>query len=203
MPCIPLGSGRRRLPFLLGALALALGCSHPREYVWIDDFKRSSVGNGPATIGPGDVLQVRVFNQEQLGSRTRVREDGKITLPLVNDVEAVGLTPRALAVELERRFKDLVKNPVVTVSLEDKKPATVLVVGEVVKPGAYSIAEFPGILHALVSAGGLTRDASDDEIFVVREGVTSRIRFRYDALLAPSSKAKSFKLEAGDVIVVE
>lgn len=197
-------SGAQRLGIVpLVVLALASACSHTREFVWVDDFKAPQTKPLPVLVAPGDLLQVRVFNQDQLGSRTRVREDGKITLPLVNDVDAAGLTPRALAVEIERRLKDLVKNSIVTISIEEKKPTTVLVVGEVVKPGAYSIDEMTGVLHALVSAGGLTQDASDDKIFVVRRGVPARIRFRYEDLLAPSGKAKTFRLEVDDVVVVE
>jgi polysaccharide export outer membrane protein len=180
-----------------------VSCHPARTYVWVDDFKGSALKTEPITIASGDVVQVRVFNQEQLSARTRVRADGKITLPLINDVEAAGHTPRALAVELEKRFKDLVRNPVITVSIEERRPTTVLVVGEVTKPGVYSIDEAPGLLRLLVNAGGLTQDASDDRIFVVREGVEGRIRFRYDALLLPNGKAKSFKLEVGDVVVVE
>ena len=201
---MPLNARRwSRTLVLLTSFVLPLGCHPARSYVWVDDFKGSAQRTEPITIAPGDVLQVRVFNQEQLSARTRVRADGKITLPLVNDVEAAGYTPRALAVELERRFRDLVKNPVITISIEDRKPTTVLVVGEVAKPGAYSIDEAPGLLHLLVSAGGLTVEASDDGIFVVREGLERRIRFRYDSLLLPTGKAKGFKLEVGDVVVVE
>jgi polysaccharide export outer membrane protein len=201
---VPLTARRwSRTIVLLTSVLLLVSCHPERTYVWVDDFKGSALKSEPMTIASGDVIQVRVFNQEQLSARTRVRTDGKITLPLINDVEAAGSTPRGLAVGLERRFKDLVRNPVITVSIEERRPTTVLVVGEVTKPGVYSIDEDPGLLRLLVNAGGLTQDASDDRIFVVREGVESRIRFRYDPLLLPNGKAKSFKLEVGDVVVVE
>jgi polysaccharide export outer membrane protein len=201
---VPLNARRwSRTIVLLTSFQLLVSCHRERTYVWVDDFKGSALKTEPITITSGDVVQVRVFNQEQLSARTRVRADGKITLPLINDVEAAGYTPRALAVELERRFKDLVRNPVITVSIEERRPTTVLVVGEVTKPGVYPIDEAPGLLRLLVNAGGLTQDASNDRIFVVREGVEGRIRFRYDTLLLPTGKAKGFKLEVGDVVVVE
>lgn len=196
---IPFG---KRLP-VLAALAGALSCAHRHDFVWVDALQVPPVPAKPVVIGPGDTLQVRVFNQDQLSSRVKVRQDGKITLPLLHDVTAAGLTPVALGEALEAQFKNLVKNAVVTVSVEEKRPATVLVTGEAVKPGVYPIDFDGGVLQALVSAGGLTPDAHDDSIFVVRSSMALRVRFAYDALLRPGSKASTFKLEDGDVIVVE
>jgi polysaccharide biosynthesis/export protein len=203
----PGGATRRerigqRVP-LVAALGLILSCAHRHDFVWVDDFNPPPGSAKPVVIRPGDVVQVRVFNQDQLSSRTKVRDDGMITLPLLHDVPAAGLAPLALAETVEERLKTLVRNAVVTVSIEERKPPTVLVVGEAVKPGAYAIDFDAGVLQALASAGGLTPDAHDDSIFVVRSSAPMRIRFAYEALLQPTSKARNFKLEDGDVIVVE
>jgi polysaccharide biosynthesis/export protein len=185
------------------ALLIVLSCAHRHDYVWVDDLKLPAMPEKPVTIAPGDVLQVRVFNQDQLSSRAKVRDDGQITLPLLHDVTAAGMTPSALAEDLETRLKNLVRNAIVTVSIEEKKPATVLVVGEAAKPGVYPIGFDAGVLQALASAGGLTQDAHDDSIFVVRHSLPLRIRFTYEALLQPASRARNFKLEDGDIVVVE
>jgi polysaccharide export outer membrane protein len=188
---------------LLATVTMLLACAHRPEFVWVDDLKLAPPSSRPVVIGPGDVLNVRVFNNDQLSSRAKVRNDGKITLPLLHDVQAAGVTPLDLAGILEAQLKDLVRNAVVTVSIDEKKPGSVLVVGEAVRPGVYPLDFDAGVLQALVSAGGLTPDASDDSIFVVRSSLPRRIRFAYQALLQPASKARSFKLEDGDVVVVE
>ena len=193
---------RKAVP-LFAWLVVPLSCSHRHDFVWVNDLKRPPPTARPVLIRRGDVIQVRVFREEQLSSRAKVRDDGMITLPLLHDVPAAGLEPVVLAATLEARLKELVKNAVVTVSIEERKPPTVVVVGETVRPGIYPIEVDAGVLEALVSAGGLTPDASDDSIFVVRASEPLRIRFTYESLLQSSSKARSFKLEDGDVVVVE
>lgn len=193
-----------RLPAALFAtLLLSSACAHRHDFTWVDELAPAPAKAPEILIGVGDALNVRVFNQDQLSSRARVRDDGKITLPLIHEVDAAGLTPQALAAAVQARFRELVKNAVVTVSIEERKPSTVLVTGEVAKPGIYVIDGETGVLRALLSAGGLGPDASDDQIFVIRRGVPSRIRFKYESLLEPSGKAVTFKLEGDDVVVVE
>lgn len=190
------------LPFW-AVLILLVGCAHGHDFVWVDDLKLPPEPVKQTTIARGDVLQIRVFNQDQLSGRVKVRDDGQITLPLVHDVDAAGFTPVALGAMLQDRLKDLVRNAVVTVSIEEKKPSSVLVVGEAAKPGVYAIGFDGGVLQAIAAAGGLTQEAHDDSIFVVRSSSPRRIRFTYEALLQPASKARSFKLEDGDIVVVE
>ena len=175
------------------------------KYVWVDDYPMS-----PRTtvkeyvISPGDVIAIRVYNQEGMSGRPRVRVDGKITVPFVNDVQAAGLTTAALADHIAKRLKDFVVNPVVTVSLEETRPFEVYVVGEVVKAGRYPIEPNGSVLQAIAAAGGLTPFASRDKIFVVRnEPAPVRIRFKYDALSRQEGAAASFALRNGDTVVVE
>lgn len=176
--------------------------------MWVDSY---SDGVGPPApgylLGPGDLIQVRIFNQDQLTTKAKIRADGKVSLPLVNDVPAAGLTPVALATDLTARFKEFVKAPLVTVSVEEMRPAVVYVGGEVAKPAAYPIESCSGVLQAIVSAGGLTVNARYDRIFVLRQtspnSNPSRIRFTYDALSRLEGRASRFKLIPGDVVVVE
>lgn len=180
-------------------------CSNVGIFVWVDKYsERPPPPEQPYVIDVGDTIQVRVFNQDQLSARVRVRPDGKVTLPLLSEVVAAGSTPLVLSRVLENRLKDLVKTPVVTVSLEEARPQTVTVVGEVAKPNSYPLETATGVLQALAIAGGLTPDASSDRIFVLRQRPSPvRIRFTYEALVHQQPAAINFRLRSGDVVLVE
>ena len=172
-------------------------------YVWVQDYADDGQG-GAYTIAPGDVLQIRVFNQEAVSARTRVRRDGKISVPLLNDVDAVGFAPSVLAAQLQTRLKDFIKLPAVTVSVEEPAQVKVSVVGEVVRPGVFPLDARAGVLEALALSGGLTEFAHKDRLFVVRPGPhPARVRFTWDALARADPAAVGFSLRTGDVVVVE
>lgn len=158
-------------------------------------------------IASGDVLQVRVFQQDAMSARVKVRADGKVSLPLVNDVPAAGKSPGVLAQELQVRLKDFINNPVVTVSLEETRPVTVSVLGEVPRAGVVTIEAGSGVLQALAAAGGLTDFAHRDGIFVLRktpgQAAPKRIRFRWEQLTQGEGPAAKFVLVPGDVVVAE
>jgi polysaccharide export outer membrane protein len=161
-------------------------------------------------IGPGDIIGIRVWSQEGLTVRAKVREDGKITIPFINDVLAIGVSPADLARRLQTRLKDFIVNPVVTVTLEEVRPLQVSVVGEVTRPGVYQMDPGSGVLKALASAGGMTPFAGRDKIFVLRshhwaDGSErpARIRFSFDRLSRGEGRAAAFALRGGDVVVVE
>jgi len=195
----------RLLPFVVAAL-LASGCYTPRgRFVAIDDFALPSAGD--YVIAPGDLLQVRVFQQEAMGARVRVRSDGKISLMMVNDVVAAGLTPASLAALLQVKLKPFINNPVVTVSLEEQRPLAVSVLGEVVRPGLVTLDAGAGVLQALAAAGGLNDFAHRDGLFVLRKrpgaAEPTRVRFTWDELTRGEGKAARFTLMAGDVVIAE
>lgn len=201
----------RLRPIVLVRLALvgcvlATACSSIGPFVWVNDYRDPRPSNQPApyVLGPGDVISVKVFNQDGMSARGRVRIDGKVTLPFLNDVQAEGYQPEALAQQLRVRLEHLVHDPVVTVSVEEQRALPIVVVGEVAKPGITPVPPGSGVLHALVSAGGLTDFAHDDRIFVVRSTPEPvRIRFSYPALIRAARPASSFQLMTGDMIVVE
>lgn len=174
-------------------------------YIPIDEYKDLTI-EGEYIIRPGDTLNIRVFQQEPMSARTRVRSDGKISLPFLNDVTAAGYSPVVLSQQLQTRLKDYINNPVVTISLEEVRPVQVSVLGEVPRPGVYGLETGSGVLQALASAGGFTPFAYK-EVFVLRSDnpaeAPKRIRFDYDALTLATGKGPLFKLKAGDVVVVE
>lgn len=194
-----------RFLFVLPYLSLLAGCFHPGIYIAVDDYKDLNQ-EGEYIIRPGDRLNVRVFQQEPMSAVTRVRADGKISLPFLNDVTAAGYSPVVLSQQLQTRLKDYINNPVVTISLEEVRAIQVSILGEISKPGIYGFEPGAGVLQAVASAGGFT-PYSHQEIFLLRTEnpaeAPKRIRFNYEALTQATGKGALFKLKHGDVVVVE
>jgi polysaccharide export outer membrane protein len=194
---------------LLATLLLLSACYQPGRFTWVDDYREPQVSqqDDSYVIRKGDVLNVNVWNQRDITSRSRVRDDGRISLPLVNDVEAAGLTPAALARAMELKLKDMVANPVVTVMVEEAQPIKISVLGEVRTPGKKLLESGSGLLQALSEASGFTDYARDDAIYVLRKepgyAQPLRIRFTYEALTRSEGTASAFRLKTGDVVVVE
>jgi polysaccharide export outer membrane protein len=200
-------TGLSRVALALACLALS-ACKTPAPYVWVDALPaQAEPADKEYVIQPGDQLAVRVWGQESMSARARVRPDGRISLPFLDDVEAAGLTPSALGKRIQARLKEFVVNPVVTVSLEDLRPVAVSVLGEVTRPGQYQLDQGAGVLPALAAAGGMTPFADKDGIYVIRKrkgaGDPERIRFTYQALTGARGPAATFRLQGGDVVVVD
>ncbi len=194
---------RRLLGVALGALvALPLAGCGGAPYVWVEKLPEQHAA-GEYVIAPGDVINVRVFNQDNMSGRTRVRSDGKVAVPIVGDVEVSGKTPAAVSKELSVRLKEYVVSPIVTVSVEETQPTVVAVLGEVTHPGNYTLDASAGVLQALAAAGGFTDYASRDCIYVVRRTEAERIRFAFSALGRGDGRAAAFRLRAGDAVIVE
>jgi polysaccharide export outer membrane protein len=201
---------RTLLLVLVAALGTLPSCKSVGDYVWVDDLPPSPRQvETEYLIASGDIISVRVWGQEAMSARTRVRTDGKISLPFLNDVEAAGVSPTVLAKRLQARLKEFLANPVVTVSLEERRLMSVPVLGEVTKKGTYDLEPGSGVLQALAAAGGMTDFASRDRIFVIRPSSTAegapamRIRFDYGQLTQATGRGPAFRLQPGDVIVVE
>ncbi len=186
----------------LFALFALVACGGGSKYVWVDDLPNSSSAD-VYRIGVGDTLNVRVYNQENLSTRSKVRSDGRIAVPLVGDVEVRGKTPAVVSRELEARLKQYVVSPSVTVTVVESEPTTVAVLGEVAHPGVYAVDGASGVLQALAAAGGFTDFASRESIYVVRQLPPTRIRFTWTALTGGDERADHFRLHKGDVVVVE
>ena len=191
----------------LGPCALALlgACAPSGPFVSVEDFTKADPPEAASyLIQEGDLLRIQVWNQDAMSTRARVRSDGRISVPFLKDVEVAGKTPAALGTELEGLLKDYVNHPVVYVVVEESRPATVSVIGEVTRAGVYPLDNGGGVAQALAAAGGLTPFAHKSRIFVVRAGPPrARIRFGYDALVEATGPAAAFRLRPGDVVVVE
>lgn len=189
-------------------LATLSACKTAGEYVWVDDLPQTpQVADKEYVIQPGDTISIRVWGQEGMASKGKVRPDGRISVPFANDVQAAGSTPAALARTIQARLKDFIVNPVVTVTLDDPRPLQVSVLGEVARPGSFVLEQNAGVLQAVAAAGGITPFASKDAIMVIRQrpdgGAPQRVRFTWDSLTQLKGRAAAFRLQGGDVVVVE
>lgn len=206
MPLVTMLFRRNPIPRLARLLPLALvaACSSVSgPYVWVSSY-RDQPPSADQIIAVGDFVSVRVREDDKLTSRVRVRDDGKISLPLVDEVEVLGLTPTRVARRVEDRLKadHLFTTPHVSVTVEDSPSISVL--GAVLRPGTYPLTPGSGVAEALASAGSLTEFAHRDRIFVVRRAPQPvRIRFTYRGLTGEDPSAIAFRLRAGDVVVVQ
>ena len=155
-------------------------------------------------IGPEDVLHIDVWKEAELTRSVPVRPDGKITLPLLNDVQAAGLTPMELASVISEGLKKYVNNPQVTVSVSAINSRRVYVTGEVTKPGAFPLLPNLTVLQALTSAGGFTQFAKIKNTYILRteSGRQVKIPFNYKAVLSGKKPEDNILLRPGDTIVV-
>jgi polysaccharide export outer membrane protein len=193
---------------LLAILAVAsASCRSSGEYVKVDDYRQPpELSDQEYLIRPGDILQVRVMGQDAVSARVKVRPDGKISVPLLRDVDAAGVTPAELARQVQEKLAKFIVNPSVTISLEEPRALMISVLGEVAKVGSYPLEQGSGVLEAMAVAGGPNQYAALDRIMVIRRepsGERVRIRFDYDALTQLRGAAATFRLQNGDVIVVE
>jgi polysaccharide export outer membrane protein len=196
---------RAALPACL--LACLLACSGAGSYVWVDQLPAGYTtrgSDGRYLIRAGDVLSIRVFNQEPLSTRAKVRSDGRIAMPALGDIDVRGKLPSQLKTELEASLKGYVNAPSVTVTVEEVQPIVISVMGEVQKAGVFPLDPRASLAQVLAAAGGLTDYASRDRIFVVRSGPQPlRVRFTWEDVSRGASKAAGFVLDDGDLVVVE
>ncbi|MBZ5638229.1 MAG: polysaccharide biosynthesis/export family protein [Acidobacteriia bacterium] len=155
-------------------------------------------------IGIEDVLRVSVWGETALDLRARVRPDGKITVPLVNDIKVEGLTPEQVRQEITRRLSNYIREPNVTVSVEEINSFRVYVLGEVTRQGPINLFRPARILQVIASAGGITQ-YSKKEITILREegGGERRIRIDYKKLLAGDPAQSNVFLKPGDTVLVD
>ncbi len=155
-------------------------------------------------IGAQDVLDISVWKEPDVSRVVPVRPDGKISLPLLNDVQAAGLTPPQLAAQITDSLKKYVTTPQVTVIVATINSQRVYILGEVTRPGAYPILPGMSVLQALSSAGGFTQFAKIKSIFVRRfeNGKEVKYPFSYKDVINGKKPEQDILLKAGDTIVV-
>ena len=169
-------------------------------------------GSNPATstsddsylIGPGDVLSIDVWKEPDLSKQVSVRLDGHISLPLVNDVEAAGLTSTELREQLTEKYKDFVDVPEVSVTVIESRSKRIYLLGKVNAPGEYPLQKNMTVVQAISLAGGLAEWADSSDIKLIRKikGTEKTFRVDYDAIVSGEDLAQNVQLQPDDTIFV-
>ncbi|HZR45843.1 MAG TPA: polysaccharide biosynthesis/export family protein [Candidatus Manganitrophaceae bacterium] len=154
-------------------------------------------------LGPGDVIQVVVWRNEHLSKTLPVRPDGKISLPLVDDVQAAGMTPSQLKETISKGLRHFIDNPIVTVIVSEVNNFKVSVLGEVKKPGVYLLKGKTTVLEAISMAEGFTEFATTNNILLMKKAKGERLRFDYRSYIAGENMDQNVYLDPGDTIIVK
>jgi polysaccharide export outer membrane protein len=155
-------------------------------------------------IGPEDVIYIHVWKEDALSRTVLVRMDGKISLPLVDDVQAAGLTARQLKEVLTKRLKEFVDNPNVSVIVTEPNSFKVYVSGEVKTPGVVRLRSETTILQLIPMVGGFTEWANQKKILIIRkeDGKEKRMTVNYKKIVKGNAPDQNIILRAGDQVVV-
>jgi len=163
---------------------------------------KSAVDDSAYVLGPEDQISVFVYQGTEFTGQHMIRPDGKITVNLVGDVQAAGLTPENLAKSIRERVKTFVNDPDVTVSVLAVKSKKYLINGEVNKPGEYPLVVPTRVFQALVNAGGFKDFANQKKITIIHEN-NKRDYFNYKDVLKGKKLEQNIWLQPGDIIVVK
>jgi polysaccharide export outer membrane protein len=155
-------------------------------------------------IGSGDRLSIDVWKEPDLSKQVTVRLDGKISLPLIEDVVAAGLTSAQLRTQLTEKYGQYVDSPVVSVTVLESLSKKIYLLGKVTRPGEYPIQKNMTVVQAISLAGGLTEwaDASDIRLIRKIKGVERTFRVDYDAIVSGKDVSQNVQLEPDDTIFV-
>jgi len=155
-------------------------------------------------IGPEDVLEINVWKEPELNRKVTVRSDGKVSVPLLNDVHAGGLTTRQLQEQIEIGLSRFVLEPVVSVVVLEIRSKVVYILGSVKNPGEYQLGRPMTVVDLIARAGGLTEFAKKKDIVVVRQQkeATRRFSFNFDTFVDGRNFAQNIQLQSGDKVFV-
>jgi len=160
-------------------------------------------------IGAEDVLEITVWRNVDLSKIVQVRPDGKISMPLIRDIMAVGKTPSQMAEEMTNKLKEYIQNPIVAVSVQQVNSSNIFVLGEVQNPGRYPLKSKTTLLQGITIAGGFTPIAARNQIVIFRftestTGTTGmkRLTASYDEIVLRGGITENFELKSGDTVVI-
>ena len=190
---------------------------------WSEPTAGQSSGTGPDTlakaaeksplivtpdyiIGPEDVLEITVWKNQDLSKVVAVRPDGRISLPLIGEVTAVGKTPVQVTEDISLKLKEYKENPQVSIVLKEVNSYAIFVLGEVAKPGKYPLKSKTTLLQGISIAGGFTAMAARNKLVVFRFGVNGggqeRVKASYDDIVLRDGSLQNIELKPGDTVVV-
>ena len=189
--------------------SLAMGAGRPAA----DDAKSAAKtqswsakgSSNDYKIGAGDILEITIWKEPDLSrAEVLVRTDGKVSFPLLNDVQAAGLTPLEMKRNMEVGLKEFISNPFVTITVRSPESQKIYILGEVMNTGEYPLTKNLTVLQAFALAGGFTTWASKKEIILMRkEGGKEKIyRINYKNIIKGKDISQNLKLKADDTIIV-
>ena len=190
---------------LVGVAALVLcGCATGTMTVSGDECPVPPSSNSEYVIGPGDVLRVVVWRASELSANVPVRPDGRISTPLVDDIEASGKTPSQLAIDMEEVLSEFIRTPDVSVIVQSQGTSNqIQVVGEVADPRSISYREGIRVLDIIVASGGLGEFAAGNRASLVRSGPNGQVNCRVKlGDLIGGDMSQNILVYPGDVLVV-
>jgi len=159
----------------------------------------------PYVIGPDDVLSIVFWKDKDLSAEVTVRPDGKVSLPLLNDIQAQGRTPDELRDALKQAAQAFVEDPNPTVMVKEIKSRRVFITGQVEKPGPYPLTGETTVLQLIAMAGGIREFADGSNITIIRKadnGRTEILPFNYRDVLKRKNLTQNVQLKPGDTVVV-
>lgn len=166
---------------------------------------RPSVGGEPVNsssykIGAADVLSIHVWNEEKFSGPVTVHEDGMFTMPLLGDLKAGDMTPRQVEEEVTKALAKFVRQPLVTITVQQVGSKKYYMDGQIARPGEYPLVVPTTILEAVSKAGGLLPFGNPKKIYVLRG--SNRIKFNYKDVLHGKHMEQNIQLQSGDHVVV-
>ncbi len=170
-----------------------------------DESKPVAATNDPAyVIGAEDILDIDAWKEPEITRTVPVRPDGKISLPLINDIQAVGLTPMQLAMIITEKLKKYLTDPQVTVVVRSINSRRIFIMGEVGRPGTFALLPGMTMLQALSGAGGFTQFANLKGIYLLRNenGKQVKYPFNYKEVVRAQRPEQNLVLKPGDTIIV-
>lgn len=199
--------------FFLIALAAVCSLALPAPALQTASAEGSSTDTPTATkphdaayvIGSSDVLAITVWKEPEISRSIPVRPDGKISLPLVGELQAAGRTPLQLEQDISGKLKAYITNPDVNVMVQQINSAKFNVLGRVAKPGSFPLASTTTVLDAIATAGGFQDFAKEKGIYILRAtpgGSQTRLPFNYKDVIKGKHPEQNMKLQPGDTIVV-
>jgi polysaccharide export outer membrane protein len=168
------------------------------------DLPRSQVDEDSFIIGPEDLLFIHVWKEDALSRSVPVRTDGKISMPMIDDIQAAGLTPLQLKEVLTRKLKAYIENPTISVIVMEANSFRVFVTGQVKNPGMFRLKSEVSVLQIIPMAGGFTEWADQKKITIIRKevGTERRIVVNYKKIVDGSAANSNVVLKSGDTVIV-
>lgn len=165
---------------------------------------KSAIQDPDYIIGPEDSLAINVWKEAELSHAVQVRPDGKISLPLLNDLQAAGLSPQQLAASITEKLRKFISEPQVTVIVTSILSRRIYIMGEVAKPGAVPLLHGMTVLQALSGSGAFSQFADTRKIYILRNenGKQVKYSFNYKEVIKGRHTEQNIELKPGDTIVV-